>query len=53
MAHKYIPISISLADRACLVVGGGLVALRKVESLLEYDTAITVVAPEAHEKLEY
>jgi len=53
MAHKYMPISVSLADRACLVVGGGLVALRKVEGLLEYDTAITVVAPEAHEKLEY
>jgi siroheme synthase-like protein len=35
------------------VVGGGLVALRKVESLLDYDAAITVVAPEAHEKLEY
>jgi siroheme synthase-like protein len=29
------------------------VALRKVESLLDYDTSVTVVAPEAHEKLEY
>jgi len=53
MAHKYMPISVSLADRACLVVGGGLVALRKVEGLLEYDTAITVVAPEVNDKLEY
>lgn len=53
MAHKYMPISVSLRDRACLVVGGGLVALRKVEVLLEYDTTITVVAPEIHEKLEY
>jgi siroheme synthase-like protein len=48
-----MPISVSLKDRPCLVVGGGLVALRKVENLLDYDTAITVVAPEAHEKLEY
>jgi siroheme synthase-like protein len=48
-----MPISVSLKDRPCLVVGGGLVALRKVENLFEYDTAITVVAPEAHEKLEY
>jgi siroheme synthase-like protein len=48
-----MPISVSLKDRPCLVVGGGLVALRKVESLLEYDTSITVVAPEAHEKLDY
>jgi siroheme synthase-like protein len=51
--HKFMPISVSLKGRPCLVVGGGLVALRKVESLLEYDTAITVVAPEAHEKLEH
>jgi siroheme synthase-like protein len=53
MAHKYMPISVSLAGRTCLIVGGGPVALRKVEVLLEYDTSITVVAPEAHEKLEY
>lgn len=48
-----MPISVSLKARPCLVVGGGLVALRKVESLLEYDASITVVAPEAHQKLEY
>jgi siroheme synthase-like protein len=53
LKNKFLPISVSLKDRPCLVVGGGLVALRKVESLLDYDTAITVVAPEAHEKLEY
>ncbi len=51
--HKFMPISVSLKDRPCLVVGGGLVALRKVESLLDYDTSITVVAPRVHEKLEY
>jgi siroheme synthase-like protein len=53
MTPKYMPISVSLSDRPCLVVGGGGVALRKVETLMEYDTEITVVAPEAHEKLEY
>jgi siroheme synthase-like protein len=53
MRYQYMPISVSLKDRRCLVVGGGLVALRKVESLLEYDSAITVVAPEVHDKLEY
>jgi siroheme synthase-like protein len=53
MRHKFMPISVSLKDRPCLVVGGGLVALRKVENLLEYDTSITVIAPEVHEKLEY
>ena len=53
MTQKYMPISVSLKERPCLVVGGGAVALRKVESLLDYDTAITVVAPEVEEKLEY
>ena len=53
MKHKYMPISVSLKDRSCLIVGGGPVALRKVEILLEYDTAITVIAPEVQDKLEY
>jgi siroheme synthase-like protein len=53
MSHKYMPISISIKDRSCLVVGGGGVALRKVETLLDYDAAITVVAPEVHEKIQY
>ncbi|UCG52896.1 MAG: bifunctional precorrin-2 dehydrogenase/sirohydrochlorin ferrochelatase [Candidatus Latescibacterota bacterium] len=53
MTNKYMPISVSLSDRPCLVVGGGAVALRKVETLLDYDADITVVAPEVHEKLEY
>jgi len=50
---KFMPISVSLKGRTCLVVGGGLAALQKVESLLEYDAAITVIASSAHEKLEY
>jgi siroheme synthase-like protein len=53
MRYRYMPISISMRNRRCLIVGGGLVALRKAEGLLEYDTAITVVAPEIHDKLEY
>ncbi|MEJ2720583.1 MAG: bifunctional precorrin-2 dehydrogenase/sirohydrochlorin ferrochelatase [bacterium] len=53
MGHEYMPISVAVKDRPCLVVGGGGIALRKVETLLDYDTKITVVAPEVHEKLEY
>jgi len=53
MANKYLPIGISLKARPCLVVGGGNVALRKIETLLEYDSQITVVAPEPLEKIEY
>jgi uroporphyrin-III C-methyltransferase/precorrin-2 dehydrogenase/sirohydrochlorin ferrochelatase len=50
---KFMPIGLSLKGRTCLVVGGDLAALREVESLLEYDAAITVIASNVHEKLEY
>ena len=53
MANHYMPISVDMKNRSCLVVGGGNVALRKVETLMEYDTEITVVAPDVHDKLEY
>jgi len=50
---KFMPISVSLKDRRCMVVGGGVFALGEVENLLEYDAAITVVAPKMHDKLEF
>ena len=53
MANKYMPINISLENRRCLIVGGGDVALRKVETLLEYKSDITVIAPEPNDKIEY
>jgi siroheme synthase-like protein len=53
MKHKYMPINVAMSGRSCLVVGGGDVALRKVEGMLDYDTTITVVAPEVHDKLQY
>jgi siroheme synthase-like protein len=39
------PIVVELARRPCLVVGGGLVAERKVEGLLAADADVTVVSP--------
>lgn len=53
MAGNYMPIGISMKDRRCLVVGGGVVALRKIDNLLEYDARVTVVAPETVNKIEY
>ena len=40
-----------LSGRRCLVIGGGEVALEKVEGLLACDADVTVVAPEAHPEL--
>jgi len=53
MANTYLPIGLSLTGRSCLVVGGGNVGLRKVETLLDYDCKVTVVAPDPVKKLEY
>ncbi len=40
------PVNLLVAGRSCLVVGGGTVALDKVDGLLEADAVVTVVAPE-------
>ncbi|MFZ5979070.1 MAG: precorrin-2 dehydrogenase/sirohydrochlorin ferrochelatase family protein [Candidatus Zixiibacteriota bacterium] len=53
MANKYLPINLSMRNRSCLIVGGGQVALRKIEYLLDYDTQITVVAPEIDKRIEF
>ena len=41
------PVTLCLERARCLVVGGGEVALRKVEGLLRERAAVTVVAPDA------
>lgn len=40
------PIFVNLQDQACLVVGGGPVALRKIRLMINAGANITVVAPE-------
>ena len=41
----YYPIFLSLQGKKCVVVGGGEVAFRKVERLLESGADVTVVSP--------
>ena len=46
------PIFVDLNDQACLVVGGGPVALRKIRLMISAGARITVVAPEICSDLE-
>ncbi len=47
----FLPISLYIKDRPCLVVGGGEVAARKVDLLLRAGGHVTVVAPELGDAL--
>jgi siroheme synthase-like protein len=49
---SYYPVFLNLSDQRCLVVGGGAVAERKVEGLLEAGASVTVVSPTLTEALE-
>ena len=48
---RYFPISVDLEDRPVLVVGGGEVAQRRIDALLECEANITVVSPEVSERI--
>lgn len=41
----YFPFYIDIENKNCVVVGGGVVAFRKIEKLLPFNPVITVVAP--------
>ncbi|HMK12654.1 MAG TPA: uroporphyrinogen-III C-methyltransferase [Acidimicrobiales bacterium] len=46
------PVMLNVAGRDCLVVGGGRVALRKVEGLVSAGAHVTVVAPEVDASID-
>ena len=45
MSAFLFPVMLDLAGRECLVVGGGVVAARKVAGLLDAGARVTVVSP--------
>jgi len=44
-ASPYYPILLNIQGKKCLVVGGGKVALRKVQALLEHGANVEIVSP--------
>jgi len=43
---RYYPVNLDIQGRSCLVVGGGRVGARKVDTLLKCGATVTVVSPE-------
>ena len=42
----YYPVFLNISGKLCVVIGGGQVALRKVESLLECGATVKVISPD-------
>jgi len=51
-SSSFYPVSLDVAGRACLVVGGGRVAARKARTLLECGALVTVIAPSLAPEME-
>jgi len=49
---QYYPIFIDLEAQRVLVVGGGVVALRKVQTLMEHGASVHIVSPKIVPKLK-
>jgi len=49
---NFLPLFFNLKDRRCLVVGGGIIAGRKVEQLLHCEAQVTIVSPEITEEIK-
>lgn len=48
----YLPINLNIKNKACLVVGGGNIALRKSKQLLNAGAGLSIVSPEFHPEFE-
>ena len=48
----YYPVNLRLTHQLCVVVGGGVVALRKVRGLLEAEARIRVISPIVEKELQ-
>jgi precorrin-2 dehydrogenase/sirohydrochlorin ferrochelatase len=49
---KYYPVHLDIKNRNCLVVGGGAVGTRKVNTLLACGARVTVVSPDPAQQLK-
>ncbi len=50
---KYYPLNLNISGKCCVVIGGGTVAWRKVQSLVDCDARVTVISPEVHPEIAF
>ena len=50
MNKNFFPLFIDLKNKNILVIGAGKIAFRKVETLLKYNTNITVITKDIKEE---
>lgn len=51
-AQKYYPVFLNMQGQLCVVIGGGEIAERKVQSLLESGAIVTLITPDCTAGLE-
>jgi len=50
---KHFPVFLSLKDKHCIIIGGGTIAERKADSLLNAKARVTIVSPQLTTHLAY
>lgn len=51
MKKSYFPLFVDISEKKILVIGGGNIAMRRIETLLEFADNITTVAPKITDRL--
>ena len=52
MANQYYPVYLDLRGKPCVVIGGGEIGERKVESLVESSAEVTLISPDVTRRLQ-
>ncbi len=47
----FLPVNVRIDDKKILFVGGGNIAMHKIQTVEQYTRNITVIAPEIHDEL--
>lgn len=50
--NKSYPIHLDLTEMHCVIIGGGLIAARRISGLLEAGAKVTVISPHCHLRID-